>query len=52
MLTARRVYPDAPNHRVGTVVHHCGMYTDGRFRRAVADAELTGHLWSAMCDEI
>ena len=52
MLTARRVYPDAPNHQLGTLVEHCGIYTDGTFHRALADAEMTGRLWTAMIDEI
>ncbi len=52
MLTARRVYPDALNHQLGTLVHHCGIYTDGTFHRALADAEMTGHLWIAMIDKI
>jgi len=52
MLSARRVYPDAPNHKLGTLVHYCGIYTDGTFHRALADAEMTGNLWVAMIDEI
>lgn len=52
MLAARRVYPDAPNHKLGTLVSYCGIYTDGTFHRALADAEMTGHLWVAMIDEI
>ena len=52
MLTARRVYPDAPNHQLGTLVRHCGIYTDGTFHRALADAEMTGRLWIAMIDKI
>jgi len=52
MLTARRVYPDAPNHQLGTLVRYCGIYTDGTFHRALADAEMTGHLWIAMIDKI
>ncbi len=52
MLTARRVYPDAPNHQLGTLVKHCGIYTDGTFHRALADAEMTGRLWISMIDEI
>ena len=52
MLAARRVYPDAPNHRLGTLVRYCGIYTDGTFHRALADAEMTGHLWISMIDEI
>jgi len=52
MLAARRVYPDAPNHKLGTLVRYCGIYTDGIFHRALADAEMTGHLWISMIDEI
>ncbi|MCK5516339.1 MAG: 3'-5' exonuclease [Desulfobulbaceae bacterium] len=52
MLTARRVYPDALNHQLGTLVEHCGIYTDGTFHRALADAEMTGRLWITMIDEI
>ena len=52
MLTARRVYPDAPNHKLGTLVNYCGIYSDGTFHRAMADAEMTGRLWVSMIDEI
>lgn len=52
MLAARRVFPDAPNHKLGTLVEYCGIYTDGTFHRALADAEMTGHLWILMIEEI
>ena len=52
MLAARRVYPDAPNHKLGTLVRYCNIYTDGTFHRALADAEMTGQLWISMIDEI
>ncbi|GBE11731.1 DNA polymerase III PolC-type [bacterium BMS3Bbin14] len=52
MLAARRIYPDAPNHKLGTLVRYCGIHTDGTFHRALADAEMTGHLWLAMINEI
>lgn len=52
MLTARRVYPDAPNHKLGTLVDYCSIYNDGTFHRALADAEMTGHLWISMVDAI
>ncbi len=50
MLAARRLFPEAPNHKLATLVHHCGIFTDGTFHRALADAEMTGHLWIAMTD--
>ena len=52
MLSARRVYPDAPNHKLGTLVQYCNIYTDGTFHRALADAEMTGQLWISMIDEV
>ncbi len=52
MLAARRVYPNAPNHKLGTLVNYCRIYSDGTFHRALADAEMTGHLWVSMIDEI
>jgi DNA polymerase-3 subunit epsilon len=52
MLAARRVYPQAPNYKLGTLVRYCGIYTDGTFHRALADAEMAGRLWIAMTDEI
>jgi len=52
MLAARRVYPDAPNHKLGTLVHFCNLRTTGILHRALADAEMTGYLWMAMIDAI
>jgi DNA polymerase-3 subunit epsilon len=52
MLTARRIFPDAPNHKLATLVNYCGIHTDGTFHRALADAEMTGRLWLAMIDAI
>ena len=52
MLAARRVFPKAPNHRLETLVRYCGIYTSGTFHRALADAEMTGHLWIAMIDAL
>ena len=52
MLAARRVYPNSPNHQLATLVSHCGIYTDGTFHRALADAEMTGQLWISMIDKI
>ncbi len=52
MLTARRVYPQAPNHKLGTLVEYCELANDGTFHRALADAEMTGSLWLAMIETI
>jgi DNA polymerase-3 subunit epsilon len=52
MLAARRVYPDAPNHKLGTLVAYKNLPNDGTFHRALADAEMTAHLWVVMLDDI
>ena len=48
MLASRRLYPDAPNHKLGTLVAFHQLPTDGTFHRALADAEMTAHLWLKM----
>lgn len=48
MLAARRLFPRAPNHKLGTLVAHLSLPNEGTFHRALADAEMTAHLWSAM----
>ncbi len=52
MLISRRVYPDAPNHKLGTLVEYKSLPTDGTFHRALADAEMTVHLWLDIMDEL
>lgn len=52
MLIARRIYPEAPNHKLGTLVRYRTLPNDGTFHRALADAEMTAHLWLGMVEEI
>jgi DNA polymerase III subunit epsilon len=52
MLAARRLYPEAPNHKLGTLVRYKALPNDGTFHRALADAEMTAHLWLAMLEDI
>jgi len=52
MLAARRVYPEAPNHKLGTLVTFKQLPTNGTFHRALADAEMTAHLWLGMLKDI
>ncbi|WP_295434943.1 3'-5' exonuclease [uncultured Thiodictyon sp.] len=44
MLVARRVLPQAPNHKLGTLVEFAKLPVTGRYHRAQADAEMTAHL--------
>jgi len=52
LLLARRVYPAAPNHKLGTLVSHLGLPSAERHHRALADAEMTAHLWVRMVSDI
>lgn len=52
MLVARRVYQNAPNHRLGSLVKYKNIPTDGVFHRALADSEMTSKLWLTMLDDI
>jgi DNA polymerase III subunit epsilon len=52
MLMARRVYQDADNHRLATLVEHADIPADGDYHRALYDSEMTTKLWLAMLDDI
>lgn len=52
MLVARRLYPDAPNHQLGSLVAFKKIPTDGVFHRALADSEMTAKLWLTMLGDI
>jgi len=48
LLISRRLYPEAPDHRLETLVRYKALQTDGIHHRALADAEMTAHLWLRM----
>ena len=52
LLLARRLVPQAPNHRLGTLaaLHH--LPDSGRAHRALADAETTAHLLLRLQQEV
>jgi len=52
MLLGRRIYPAAPDHKLGTLVRHLGLPSAIRHHRALADAEMTAHLWVKMVSDI
>ncbi len=52
MLVSRRLYQNAFNHKLHTLVEYKNIPTDGVFHRALADAEMTGLLWVAMLEDI
>lgn len=52
LLTSRRLYQDAPNHTLETLVRYKQLKTDGVHHRALADAEMTAHLWLRIISDI
>lgn len=52
LLMSRRLYPDAPNHKLETLVRYKNLKTDGVHHRALADAEMTAHLWMKLVEDI
>lgn len=52
MLLSRRLYPRFPNHRLGTLVELLHLPKAGRAHRAMADAEMTSHLWCRIAHDV
>jgi DNA polymerase-3 subunit epsilon len=52
MLISRRIYQDAPNHRLRSLVEFNNISNDGVFHRALADSEMTAKLWLHMLNNI
>lgn len=52
MLLARRLLPDAPNHKLGTLHAWAGLPPAGRAHRALADAEMAAHLVGVLADRL
>ena len=52
MLTSRRLYPEAPDHKLETLVRYKNLKSVGVHHRALADAEMTAHLWIRMIEDI
>ncbi len=52
MLLARRIYPEAPNHKLGTLVDFAGLPVAGRHHRAMADAEMAASLLARLEREL
>ncbi len=52
LLVSRRVYPESPGHSLEKLVRYRDLATDGVHHRALADAEMTGHLWISMVNDL
>lgn len=52
LLTSRRIYQDAPNHKLGTLVDFKRLAGEGAFHRALFDAQMTAKLWLTMLADL
>ncbi|MDA0348325.1 MAG: 3'-5' exonuclease [Verrucomicrobia bacterium] len=52
MLLSRRIFQNAPNHKLGSLVEAMNISSDGQFHRALYDSEMTAKLWLAMLNDI
>ena len=52
LLLSRRLFPQAPNHKLATLVRALGLPAAGRYHRALADAECTAHLLVRLQQEV
>jgi DNA polymerase-3 subunit epsilon len=52
LLVSRRIYPDAINHQLGTLIDYCSIESTGDFHRALYDSEMTAKLWLAILNDI
>lgn len=52
LLVSRRLYQNAPNHKLGTLVDYKGINSNGNFHRALYDSEMTAKLWLVMLEDI
>ncbi|RYY74202.1 MAG: 3'-5' exonuclease [Gammaproteobacteria bacterium] len=52
LLASRRLFQHAPNHQLSTLAEYKNLPTQGIFHRALADAEVTAHLWLSLLHEL
>lgn len=52
MRVSRRIYPEAPSHKLGVLADHLGLRFSGKAHRALADAEITALLWLRMLEQL
>jgi DNA polymerase-3 subunit epsilon len=52
LLVARRLYQQAPNHKLGSLIAYKNIPSEGGFHRALYDSEMTAKLWMTMLEDI
>lgn len=52
LLLSRRIYQNAPNHKLATLVDYANIESGGNYHRALYDSEMTAKLWLSLLGEI
>lgn len=52
LLLARRLLPTATSHGLSHLAEQFNLPNSGEYHRALADAEVTAHLWLLMCNSL
>lgn len=52
LLLSRRLYQEAPNHKLATLIKYKNISSKGQYHRALFDAEMTAKLWLVMLTDI
>lgn len=52
LLISRRIYQQAPNHQLSTLIRYKDIPSNGGFHRALFDAQMTSQLWLAILADI
>lgn len=52
MLLARRLYPECPNHKLGTVIQSLNLPQPALAHRATADTDMATHLWVRIGNDV
>jgi DNA polymerase-3 subunit epsilon len=52
VLLSRRLYPQSPSHKLGTLVDHLALPRAGRAHRALADAEMAASVLGRICHDL
>jgi DNA polymerase-3 subunit epsilon len=50
MRMARRVFPNSPNHKLGTLLEYRSIKQSDNLHRALADVKATYNLWIDMSE--
>lgn len=52
LLLSRRIFQDAPSHKLGELVRFANISGSGDFHRALYDSQMTAKVWMAMLEDM